>query len=181
MCGARLRIIPWVAQERHGLPGHRAMARAPRLVSLLALSKGLSCFDQTNVIHFNVLYHLPTVKTERILSSVVNGWWVGSIVSLDSGQPYTPVMSTNRSLSGNRGTQGDSVNIVTSASSPQIKVGGVLTTYNFVPFNPSTVNTGNPSNWYNPLMFQLEPVGFLGNAARGLLRGPALRNWDFFP
>ena len=45
-------------------------------------------------------------------------------------------------------------------------------------YDPSTVITGNPNNWFNPLMFQLGNVGFLGNVQRGLLRGPDLRNWN---
>jgi hypothetical protein len=51
-------------------------------------------------------------------------------------------------------------------------------TYQFVPYNPSTVVTGNPNMWFNPLMFQLGPAGFQGDAARGILRGPGLATWD---
>src|SRR5581483_740462 len=51
-------------------------------------------------------------------------------------------------------------------------------TYNYVPFNHSTVVTGDPNMWFNPLMFQLPQPGFLGNAGRGILRGPGLGTWN---
>lgn len=61
---------------------------------------------------------------------------------------------------------------------------------NFVPYNPHTVITGNPNQWFNPNMFHMQPMvpcpnnatltcGTLGDAARGILRGPDLGNWDF--
>ena len=64
------------------------------------------------------------------------------------------------------------------------------TNQTFIPYNPNTVITGNPNQWYNPLMFSLQTMvpcpnnpalicGMLGDAARGLLPGPGLTNWDF--
>ena len=61
---------------------------------------------------------------------------------------------------------------------------------NFIPYNPDTVITGNPTQWFNPNMFHMQPMvpcpnhaeltcGTLGDAARGILRGPALAEWDF--
>jgi len=61
---------------------------------------------------------------------------------------------------------------------------------NFIPYNPHTVITGNPNQWFNPNMFHMQPMvpcpnnaaltcGTLGDAARGILRGPDLAEWDF--
>jgi hypothetical protein len=61
---------------------------------------------------------------------------------------------------------------------------------NFVPYNAHTVITGNPNQWFNPNMFHIQPMvpcphnaalicGTLGDAARGILRGPDLAAWDF--
>jgi hypothetical protein len=47
-----------------------------------------------------------------------------------------------------------------------------------VPYNKNTVITGNPNEWFNVNMFQLGPIGFLGNTARNILRGPGLGTWD---
>jgi hypothetical protein len=50
---------------------------------------------------------------------------------------------------------------------------------NAVVYNPSTVITGNPKQWYNPNMFTLPPAGTLGLEGRDSLRGPGLWNWDY--
>ena len=48
----------------------------------------------------------------------------------------------------------------------------------FIPFNNATVITGNPKQWFNPLMFTPGPVGYLGTAGRDMLRGPHLSEFD---
>ena len=143
----------------------------------------------------SLLYHFPNLKTNAVLSKLVDGWWIGNIVSLQTGLAFTPVLANNRSNSGNLSTAADRVDINTQA----IAQGSVLTnaeggTYtaaaNFIPYNPRTVITGNPNHWFNPNMFDLQPMvpcpnnaaltcGTLGDAARGMLRGPGLGDWDF--
>jgi hypothetical protein len=49
----------------------------------------------------------------------------------------------------------------------------------FIPFDKNTVMTGNPAQWFNPLMFGESPLGQLGNAPRNFLRQPGLGNWNF--
>ena len=46
-------------------------------------------------------------------------------------------------------------------------------------YNPSTVITGNPNQWFNPNMFITPLPGYLGTIGRGTLTGPGLFNWDF--
>ena len=55
-----------------------------------------------------------------------------------------------------------------------VTIGGKAVT--FIPYDPSTVIEGDPHQWYNPLMFDLGPVGTLGNTSKGMLRGPRLSN-----
>jgi hypothetical protein len=77
--------------------------------------------------------------------------------------------------------QTDHPNINTETVAPNAKgQDGTVntTTLTFVPYNKSTVITGNPNQWFNPLMFVPEPIGYQGNASRGLLRGPHLSNFD---
>jgi hypothetical protein len=143
----------------------------------------------------SLLYHLPNLKSNGLLSKFVNGWWTGNIVALQTGFAFTPLLATNRSNSGNLNAAPDRVDINTQA----IARGAALTnaeggTYvaaaNFVPYNPHTVITGNPHQWFNPNMFHMQPMvpcpnnqalicGTLGNASRGILRGPGLGEWDF--
>ena len=46
-------------------------------------------------------------------------------------------------------------------------------------YDPKTVITGNPNNWFNPLMFGLNGLGTLGTSARDILRSPGSGNLDF--
>ena len=82
----------------------------------LNLDKGPSCFDTTHNWRFNLLYHFPTVQSSGFLSKVANGWWMGSICSVQSGYAFTPVLSSNRSNSGDLQGQPDRPDFVTAAS-----------------------------------------------------------------
>jgi hypothetical protein len=161
--------------------------------------KGAGCSDVRNNWRFNLLYHAPNLKSEGIAAKLLNGWWMGNILSAQGGYPFTPTLTSNRSMSGvfNGLTgQGDRPDIVTAATAGTGTTGGKATFETFVPYDPSTVILGTPTNWYNPLMFDLPPVqacpgdvtpltsssltcGTLGNMSRGFLRGPSLFDWDF--
>jgi hypothetical protein len=160
-----------------------------------AYDYGPSCFDVRHNFRLGLLYHLPHFKSNGMLSKLVDGWWMGNIVSLQTGLPFTPVLANNRSNSANLGTGADRVNINTQSIAQGTVLmnaeGGAYTAaINFVPYNPHTVITGNPRQWFNPNMFHMQPMmpcpnntaltcGTLGNAARGILRGPGLEDWDF--
>jgi len=155
--------------------------------------RGPSCFDIRQNLRFNVIYHLPAIKGSTPALKVLDGWWVGSIVAVQSGYPFSPTVASNRSQSAVGAAASDRVNIGTAIVAPgQAGPDGTVNTagQTFVPFNPNTVITGNPNEWFNPLMFSLPPLvpcpnnpaltcGTLGDAARGLFRGPSLTQWDF--
>ena len=155
--------------------------------------KGPSCFDIGQTLHANLLYHFPTVNSTGLTAKLLNGWWMGSIVTVESGYPFSPVISTQRDESGNIAASAasavDRVNVNTAASIAasgpctsqpgQPAAGANPCAYTPIPFNKSSVNTGNPAHWFNPAMFSLEPLGTLGNASRDMLRGPGLGTWDF--
>jgi hypothetical protein len=157
----------------------------------LYADKGLSCFDVPHSAHFNVLYHFPNVKSGGFLSKVLNGWWIGSIVSAQTGFPFTVVVSTQRSLDGVQiaQTPGDRATFITSpgvtlqAALPAAQGGATPAapnyTYNFVPFDPKTVILHNPNNWFNPLMFGLGSLGQLGTSGRNILRTEGFAGLDF--
>lgn len=152
---------------------------------------GPSCFDSPNNVRVNIIYHFPTMHRDGIVSQFANGWWMGNIISIQSGYPFTPVLTTNRSQDGVASTQADRVNVNTAASIAatfpstctslpgQAPAGKTPCQYTPIPFNSSTVYTGSPQNWFNPLMFSLGPVGTLGNAGRDILRSPRTSDWDF--
>jgi hypothetical protein len=117
------------------------------------------------------------MRSEGFASKLLNGWWTSGILIAESGYPFTPIVGTQRSESGSLTayTPSDRVDLGTATTTTTIGT----KTVTFVPYNKNTVITGNPAQWYNPLMFQLDPVGTLGNAGRGMLRGPGLTNLTF--
>jgi len=153
-------------------------------------SWSVSCYDITNVFNMNLLYHLPTIKSDGLLSKVANGWWFSSIVQIEGGAPFTPIINVDRSFSGvitQSNTSHASINTVaqtvTFCNGTPVAAGSTCSvpsqTVNFIPFNKNTVITGNPNQWFNPLMFGEPPLGQLGNAPRNFLRQPGLGNWNF--
>ncbi len=171
-----------VGMDQSSDPLHRIRDKAP------------SCFDVRNNVRFNLLYHLPGIGSTGFVSKLTNGWWMGNIVSVLGGYPFTPINGINRSNSGVfYNAPNERVNLGTATVAPGAigPDGNVnLTSKTFIPYDAGSVITGNPNQWFNPLMFTLQPMvpcpnipsqtcGTLGTASRGQLRGPGLGNWDF--
>jgi hypothetical protein len=142
----------------------------------IAKDYGVSCYDVTHAMHFNLLYHLPTIQSNGFLSKVVNGWWVGNLVTVQGGNAFTPIVNQDRSFSGIVSQQS---RMYASLNTEAYTVHISGKDYNFIPFNPDTVITGDPLQWFNPLMFGEAPLGQGGNVPRNYLRGPGLGSWDF--
>ncbi|HXJ13751.1 MAG TPA: hypothetical protein VNH19_15855, partial [Candidatus Limnocylindrales bacterium] len=143
---------------------------APGLVSNpynLAADKGLATYDARNVGVVNVLYDLPFGRGQAFArdvegwrDKVVSGWTVSSIVTAQSGFPFTPQLSYNPS------NNGDTRNPVRPFLNPNFTGPVVL---------------GNPNQWFNPAAFIAPPSasGFYGNVGRDTYIGPGLATWDF--
>jgi hypothetical protein len=160
-----------------------------------AYDYGPSCFDLRHNVRLSLLYHFPDLKSNGVRSNLVDGWWIGNIVSLQTGLPFTPILASNRSNSGNLSTGADRVDINTQAIAQGTVLanaggGDYVAAANFIPYHSRTVITGNPNQWFNPTMFHMQPMvpcpnnaalicGSLGDASRGILRGPRLGDWDF--
>ena len=119
--------------------------------------KGPTCFDATHNLRLNFLYHFPSPKTKGILSTVLGGWWMGNIVSIQSGYPFNV---NTAGLISNSGVfnfdQGERPNIVTPANfaaADAIDMASVGA--HAVLYDPHTAITGKPDGWFNPLMFTL--------------------------
>jgi len=160
------------------------------------LDKGPSCFDLRHNWHLNLLYHVPNINSNNFGAKFLRGWWVGGIVTAQTGFPFTPLLNVNRSNNGVTVGQGvtgimDRVSLGTDTTSTTFRCSGTgsafpgaphcsggSVTYQFIPYDAGKVVTGDPNMWFNPLMFRLGTAGFLGNAGRGILRGPGLATWD---
>jgi hypothetical protein len=171
------------------------------------VDRGPACFNIKNNWEINVLYHFPdAVKDNKILAKALNGWFMSSIITIQSGQPFSAIIAGNRSNSGvAQAQQGDRVNINTPALISQYFNPSVCTSmpgqpaagsnpcvYTPIPYDPNTVITGDPNQWFNPAMFSISPsctgpgltgcsptIGQLGTAGRNILTGPPEKNWDF--
>jgi hypothetical protein len=143
---------------------------APGLVSNpldLSADKGLATFNVEHVGVANVLYALPFGRGQRFadnanafVENLVGGWTISSIITAQTGFPFTPQLSYNPSNSG------DTRNPVRPFLNP-----------NFT----GSVVTGNPNQWFNPNAFIAPPstIGFYGNVGRNTYIGPGLTTWDF--
>lgn len=142
---------------------------APGLLSNPAnpsADRGPATYNATNVGVLNAVYTLPFGRGQHFASdmdgwrnTVVDGWALSSIVTIQSGFPITPQLSYNPS------NNGDNRNPVRPFINP-----------NFV--GPAV--TGNPNQWFNPAAFIAPPStsGFYGNLGRDTFTGPGLGTWD---
>jgi hypothetical protein len=138
-----------------------------------SVDTGPACFNIKNNWEFSMTYQLPNImKGNAFLSKLASGWELSSIVTIESGEPFSLITGSNRSNSGVlQGGQGDRVNINTPAliakyfnpsvctSMPgQPAAGNNPCVYTPIPYDPNTVLTGNINQWYNPAMFSNTPV-----------------------
>lgn len=133
----------------------------------LAADKGLATYDVRNIGVLNLLYALPFGRGRSFANrlgslgnGLASGWSLSSIVTLQSGFPFTPQLSYNPS------NNGDTRNPVRPFLNPTF-TGNVI--------------RGNPNQWFNPSAFIAPPStgGFYGNLGRDTFIGPGLATWDF--
>jgi hypothetical protein len=115
--------------------------------------RALSSFDVRNRATMALVYQLPASWR------YVKGIEVSSIVTAQSGQPFTPVLSSDNSNTGNSGG-------------------------NFGVDRPNVLHSPNlsnptPSEWFDTSAFAIPPAYTWGNAGRNILTGPGLATVDF--
>src|SRR5712691_54626 len=113
-------------------------------------------FDIRHVFAANATWEIPGPANNNALMS---GWQINSIVSLRSGLPFSPSISTsNWSRDGN--TSGE--------DRPNVKPG----------VDPDSLIIGHPNHSFDTSAFVLQPTGLLGSTPRDFLRGPGFANVD---
>lgn len=118
-----------------------------------ALERALSSYDMPNRATVAFIYRIPAARRwTRNLE-------VSSLITAESGQPFTPVLSYDNSNTGNTGGNfgEDRPNVL---------------------HTPSLANP-SPQNWFDVTAFAIPPPYTWGNAGRNILRGPALATVDF--
>ncbi|OFW34684.1 MAG: hypothetical protein A3J28_02440 [Acidobacteria bacterium RIFCSPLOWO2_12_FULL_60_22] len=146
------------------------------------VDRGVAAFNAAHNWRFNTIYRLPElVRAGGVLGTLLNGWGMSGILSLQTGYPINPRVVANRSRSRVlTGTDvrdrpdlapGIQVADITQGVSRGCGTGaGII---------PAGTAVGTKDRWYDPCGFTLPTPGFLGTAGRNILRGPGLANLDF--
>jgi hypothetical protein len=125
----------------------------------LRAERGLSDFDVRHRFVASTIWEIPLGKGHKVfgggpLAHIFGGWQASGILSLQSGRPFTAVLSGDFSNTLNRN---DRPNLVGDPNS-----------------GPKTVE-----QWFNKAAFQTQAVGSFGNAGRNIIIGPGFQNFDF--
>jgi hypothetical protein len=125
---------------------------------------GPSAYNIPNSASISGTYDLPFGKGKPWANNLggfgnrlVSGWQFNTIVSLESGFPFTPQVGSNQS------GDGDTRNPDRPSLSPSFTGPVVL---------------GSPNQWFNPHAFVLPQAGTFGNLGRGVYSGPGLTEVD---
>ena len=121
--------------------------------------QGLASFDVRNTAVISASYALPFGKGHGFTNTIAGGWTINSIVTVQGGFPFSPLLSYNPS------NNGDTRNPVRPYVNPAFTGPVIL---------------GNPNEWFNPAAFLAPPPdsGFYGDLGRNTLIGPGLATWD---
>ncbi len=130
------------------------------LVPVRVWNYGLASFDRTHVVRINYVWDVPELHlSSRIVRHVLNGWQLSGITSFISGQPLGIGYSTTTAIDiTGSASQGARVVVLDNPVLPKSE----RTFYRF----------------FNTDVFRLPAVGTIGNAAKTLIRGPGVNNWD---
>jgi TonB dependent receptor len=120
--------------------------------------RGLSDFDIRNRFVTSFIYSLPAFNASGWVKSVVGGWQIDGILTLQSGLPFTVLAGVDRSLAG--------VNLDHS------DVLGPVATYN------DRSRASKVAEYFNTSAFALPALGTFGTSGRNILEGPGLENLD---
>lgn len=135
----------------------------------LGLSRGIGAYSLTHQFNGNFTYQLPFGNGQRFgngasgwVDKLIGGWQWNGIVTAQSGFPFTPLVGSNISGTGDP-SQSDTPN-----RNPDFKGTAVLGVNGFK-------KTGQ---YFDPAAFSLPLAGTFGNVARGSFIGPQLFDVD---
>ncbi|MDQ2899680.1 MAG: TonB-dependent receptor [Acidobacteriota bacterium] len=126
----------------------------------VARSRGNSVFDVRHIFVTSAVYDLPFgrgrkwINGNRALDLALGGWQLGGILSMRSGVPFTPLVSTDIANVG-------------GASHPDYLRNGNL------PADRRSID-----RWFDVTAFGVPAAFTFGNAGRNILYGPRFRNLD---
>jgi hypothetical protein len=120
---------------------------------------GLSDFDRTHMFKLNWLWEAPRLHVGKGVDRLVNHWQVSGILSFISGSPVSIGYGTTTAVD------------ITGTPTQGARV--------YVTGNPVLAKSERTfGRYFNTDVFRLPATGTFGNAARSLIRGPGINNWD---
>jgi hypothetical protein len=149
-----------------GLTGAQANNQAQMIMDRNDVGRdwGPSAYNIPNQANISGSYELPFGKGKPWANNfggfgdrLVSGWQINTIVTLQSGFPFTPQSGSNRSGDGD----------TRNPDRPNLN-----------PAFSGDVIQGNPNQWFNPNAFKLPIAGTYGNLGRGVFSGPGLADVD---
>ncbi len=121
---------------------------------------GLASYDRTHLLKANWLWTLPSAPFQNVMvRRVLNGWQVSGIASFLSGAPALVSYTF--------------VSAVDVTGSPDQAARIVVTGNPVLPRSRRSFERN-----FRTDVFRGPQVGTIGNAARSILRGPGVNNWD---
>ncbi|HVR72355.1 MAG TPA: TonB-dependent receptor [Vicinamibacteria bacterium] len=131
----------------------------------LPYNKGLADYHAKHNWVFNLTWDLPLARNAGGFAGALFGdWQLAAIGQIRSGNPLTAFVQANRSRSRWSPSLAPNVGL----DRPSLAPGRT----------PADAVLGQPTQWFDPAAFVLQPAGTLGNLGRGALIGPDLRVVD---
>jgi hypothetical protein len=122
---------------------------------------GPSIFDRTNNFSANFIYSIPVLRnsSSRLLKSVLGGWQVSGIITIESGLPINVSGGSNNNVGG--------------GNRPDLN-GSIKYVHSVVP----TTDPYRVIQYYDTSVFSDPGAGNWGNLGHNALRGPGRDNWN---
>jgi hypothetical protein len=127
----------------------------------LPLNKGRGDQDRRHMLVVSGVWELPFFKNTRgAVGSLLGGWSLNGIATLQSGLPVNILTDRDADFDGNAG--GDRPDQVADWKLPAI--------------DPDEAKAGKP--WFNPAAFTANKPGQVGSFGRNVISGPGYKNID---
>jgi hypothetical protein len=121
----------------------------------LSGDRAVADFDVTHRANIALVYDLPKITKNAAFGRLVNDWHFNSIVTAQSGLPFSVKSGRDNSFSG---VNSDNADQIASASRP--------------------AGVDQLAEWFNTAAFTVNTIGTFGSSGRNALRGPGLINFD---
>lgn len=130
------------------------------LIPVRVWNYGLSDFDRTHILKINWIWDIPNAPWgHSVAQAILNNWQISGIAGFQSGAPLAVNFQTTSAID------------ITGSPTHGARV--VVASNPVLPKGERTFD-----RFFQTEALKLPGVGTVGNAARTVLRGPGVNNWD---